>query len=414
MDVPPSPPPQGDNPIITQFEPRGGQWELNDENIKRIDPENGQTILHNYCKYINTTPFEVYRYLIETKGCDINAQDNNKDTALHDALRHFDPNYRGDNIAVLTYLLTQKNVDVNIKDKYGYTVLHMACERINKLPITLFELLIALGADVNAQNDSKYTPIYLAFHRFDVNSDRDIAILTYLSSQKGIDGNIKGQYGYTILHHACERINILPLEIFKLLIETMSCDVNAQDECNATPIHHALRYFNPNDDGDITVLMYLLGHENVNVNTKGWDGNSLLHIACKKARKLPVDLFKLLIETHGADVNTQNDHKDTPIHYAFRRFYPSNGNNITVLAYLINQNNFNVNVKGQCGCTFLHLACKWDISELYDFIDPDDECTDSGDEEDVLEAKSDTVLSQIVESVAERCVEQVLDETTMK
>jgi len=100
MNLPP--PPQDDDPIITQFKPVKGQWELNDENIQRVDPETGNTILHNYCKCINTTPVEVYRYLIETKGCDVNAQDKSKDTLLHWAVRYFNPNKGGD-INVLTY-----------------------------------------------------------------------------------------------------------------------------------------------------------------------------------------------------------------------------------------------------------------------------------------------------------------------
>jgi hypothetical protein len=49
MNLPPPPPAQHDDPIITQFRPVEGQRELNDENIERIDPETGSTILHNYC-----------------------------------------------------------------------------------------------------------------------------------------------------------------------------------------------------------------------------------------------------------------------------------------------------------------------------------------------------------------------------
>jgi hypothetical protein len=54
MNLPP--PPQDDDPIITQFKPYYDQWELTDNNINRIGPETGHTILHNYCCYINTTP----------------------------------------------------------------------------------------------------------------------------------------------------------------------------------------------------------------------------------------------------------------------------------------------------------------------------------------------------------------------
>jgi len=112
-----------------------------------------------------------------------------------------------------------------------------------------------------------------------------------------------------------------------------------------------------------------------------------------------------LIETHGCDVNARNDNKNTPLHCAFRDFDPNNNNNITAFAYLINQNNFNGDIKDQDGCTFLHLACTGGISELNNFSDSKDEFSDPDDDGDVLEAKSDTNLSQIVEIIAERCVQ---------
>jgi hypothetical protein len=76
--LPPPPPPHDDDPIITKFKLFNGQWELTEDNIKRIEPQTGQTILHNYCKYINTTPIEVYRFLIDTKGCGISIQNNDE------------------------------------------------------------------------------------------------------------------------------------------------------------------------------------------------------------------------------------------------------------------------------------------------------------------------------------------------
>jgi ankyrin repeat protein len=135
MNLPP--PPQHDNPIITQFRPAEDQWELIEDNIKRIDPETGCTILHNYCEYINDTPLAVYQYLIETKGCDINALNKDKDTPLHDAFRYFNPDDGGD-ITVLMYLLSQKGVNGDTKAQYGYTILHIACQHINILPIEIF------------------------------------------------------------------------------------------------------------------------------------------------------------------------------------------------------------------------------------------------------------------------------------
>jgi ankyrin repeat protein len=319
MNLPPPPPPQDDNPIIAQFKPVDGQWELNDDNLKRIDPETGQTILHNYCEYINTTPIEIYEHLIQTKGCDINAQDKCIDTPLHLALACFNPDYGGD-ITVLTCLLNQVNINANIKGWRGSTLLHTACYNINKLPI----------------------------------------------------------------------------EIFKLLIEIHGADVNAQDECYNTPLHYALRDFNPDYSGDnMTALMYLLGQKGVNANIKDKDGFTLLHVACNNINKLPLDVFKHLIETHGADVNTQDKYKDTPLHLAFRCFNRDDDGDITVLTYLINQKGINMDIKNQTGHNLLHLTC-------FSYY----RCSEE------LNARFDTHLCQIAEIIAEKYVQQVLDHTT--
>jgi ankyrin repeat protein len=353
MNLPP--PPQSDDPIIAQFKPVYGQWELNDENINRIDPKTGYTILHNYCHHINSTPLEVYRYLIETLGSDINALNNGNDTPLHCALKNFYPNDGGD-INVLTYLINQKNVNVNIAG--SNTLLHWACKKINYLPIDMFKVLIeTLGCDVNIQNIIDNTPLHYAFYHFNPRNGGDVTILTYLLSQVNVNGNIKGDCGYTLLQWACININTFPLDVFKLLIETIGCDINIKDDDNNVPLHLALHHFNPNDGGDIAVLHYLLHQENVNINIRGEDGYTLLHDAYDNINAFPIEIFKCLIETMGCDVNAQNDNGDTPLHCALENFNP-NGGDINVLTYLINQKNVDVNINNIDDTASLHSACK--------------------------------------------------------
>jgi ankyrin repeat protein len=319
MNLPP--PPQGNDPIITQFHPADiQQWQLNDDNIKRIEPKTGQTILHNYCEYINTTPLPVYRYLIETMSCDINLQDKNKNTPLHQALKYCPPI---EGITVLMYLLNRKNV---------------------------------------------------------------------------VNCNTKGEYGSTFLHMACININSLPLNIFELLIETMGADVNVQDKYNDTPLHYAIRGFNRQYGGDITVLTYLLSQKGINVNIKGWHGNTLLHTACDNINIFPLEIFKVLIETQGFDVNQQGEYNDTPLHRAFEYFKQDNTSDIAVLTYLLTQENVNVNIKGKNGRNVLHMACISNLSHSWDSAELNTEC--------------DTTLCQIVEMIIRSCVRWVLDETT--
>jgi hypothetical protein len=126
-----------------------------------------------------------------------------------------------------------------------------------------------------------------------------------------------------------------------------------------------------------------------------------------------------LIETHGADVNVQDIYNDTPLHQALEHLNPHNGGDINVWAYLINQKAVKVNIKNSNGHTLLHLACICNIPDLDDFMDSEDDHMDSDDDfadsegnlDNHREAKAETFLCQIVEVIAERCIQQVLDET---
>jgi ankyrin repeat protein len=144
--------------------------------------------------------------------------------------------------------------------------------------------------------------------------------------------------------------------------------------------------------------MYLLSQKGVNVNTKGKYGRTLLHYACNKINSLPIGIFQYLIETLGFDVNTPNIFKDTPLLRALCSFNPNGPGDINVLTYLIDHMNVNLNIKGHCDRTLLHYACIKHLSGSWDSIE--------------INAKTDTHSCQMVELIVERCIRQVLDETT--
>jgi ankyrin repeat protein len=351
------PPPQDNDMIITQFKPADDQWELSEENIKRIDPKNGATILHNYCRSINTTPLGVYRYLIETKGCDINIQDNYNDTPPFDAIRFFNPRYGG-NINVLTYLLGQKDLNAGINGHHGYTLLHLSCLNINILPLDLFKLLIETkGCDINTPDNNNNTPLHCAFRDFSSFRGGDISVLTYLLGQEDFNVNIRGSHGRTLLHWACQNINQLTINVFKLLIETHGIDLNLQDDHHNPPLFCAIRDFNPEAGGDVAILTYLISLDSVSINTIGYAGRTLLHRACLQIDKLPLDIFKLLIEIKGGDVNAQDNNNDTPIHIALCSFDSDEDSDVNTLIYLLGLDCVNVNTKNNSGHTLIHSAC---------------------------------------------------------
>jgi ankyrin repeat protein len=121
-----------------------------------------------------------------------------------------------------------------------------------------------------------------------------------------------------------------------------------------------------------------------------------------------------LIENGGCDVNALNRDSDTPIHIAFHCLNQRNGGDINVWAYLINQKNLNVKIKNSNGHTLLHLACISGTDSEDDFTDSEDDSDGpEGNLDNHREAKAETFLCQIVEVIVERCVQQVLDETTL-
>jgi len=357
-------PPRDGDPIITQFKPADQQWELNDENINRIDPNNGKTILHNYCEHINTTPLEVYRYLIEVKGCDVNALDTDYDnTPIHYALEQFRSKSEG-SIAALTYLLNQAGVDVNRQNLNGYTLLHLACMNVNSIPLEIFKCLVEThGGDVNILDNFYDTPIHSAVRNFKADDGGDVTILIYLLSLDKVQVNQKDPFGRLLSHFTCQYINTLPLDVFKYLIETKGCDMNLIDKNASSPIRYAFEQFNPLNGGDIAVLIYLLGQKSVNIN-KDRDGLSLLHRACQKINYLPLEIFKFLIEAMSCDVNARSFSGDTPLHYALRDFKSrgggggGGGGNAAILHYLLTQEGIDVTIKGRTGYSLLHVACQ--------------------------------------------------------
>jgi hypothetical protein len=64
----------------------------------------------------------------------------------------------------------------------------------------------------------------------------------------------------------------------------------------------------------------------------------------------------------------------------------------------MNQKNLNVNIKNEKGCNLLHYACTNYLRTYKRTVERNAEC--------------DTTFCQIVELMAERCIEEVLEEET--
>src|SRR5438105_10245956 len=68
---------------------------------------------------------------------------------------------RGD-IEQVTRLLEQGEIDINAKDEHGRTSLHLASW---KGYLGISKLLLAFGANIEAQDDDKQTPLHFACYK---------------------------------------------------------------------------------------------------------------------------------------------------------------------------------------------------------------------------------------------------------
>ena len=125
-------------------------------------------------------------------------------------------------------LLIANGADVNAEEKMGGTPLHYAATTAQK---EIVELLIANGGDVNAKDKDGDTPLHGAALR------KDFAVLLIA---KGANVNAKGKYGETPLHRAAKSFN--PNSIFKEAVQLLidkGANVNAKDDKGRTPLDWA-------------------------------------------------------------------------------------------------------------------------------------------------------------------------------
>ena len=185
----------------------------------------------------------------------------------------------------------------------------------------------------NECNDNNDTPLHVAA----LNGEVNVALC--LIDEFGCDPNTVGYNGESVLHSACKGGNA---SLVKTLVSKYKADTNARNNQNDTPLHVAAL----NGEVSVTVALCLIG---CNPNAVGYNGESVLHSACKGGN---VSLVKTLVSKYKADTNARNNNNDTPLHIAALK------GEVSVALCLIDEFGCNPNAVGYNGKSVLHSACK--------------------------------------------------------
>ena len=296
-------------------------------------------------------------------GADVKAQDNDKTTPLHLALRGppgppmrdpFDDERSGE----IAQLLLAHDVSVHVRDQNNQTPLHLAS--LQHYPSTV-ALLLKLGAEVDAKDSDNMTPLHSALmisefpHLNDDDPRRSTVAQVLL--EHGASVHTRNKNGQTPLHLAS--LHRLPNTVALLL--KLGAEVDAKDNDNTTPLQLALtrltgRMHLPGEGVRRSTVAQVLLEHGASVHTRNKNGQTPLHLASLHRFPSVVALFLKF----GAEVDVRDNDNMTPLLLApagemSASFYQDDIR-CSVTAQLLLVHGANVKVRNKNDQTPLHLA----------------------------------------------------------
>ncbi|OHT06028.1 hypothetical protein TRFO_05665 [Tritrichomonas foetus] len=196
---------------------------------------------------------------------------------------------------VLRFLIETKGADINAKDKFGMTPLHVACEHCN---LDIVTYLLEHGAEMSYDNLGR-SPADVAAEKGQVDVLRNFATKnpTLLTTP-----NNNNQ---TVVHFAAmSNFN----EEIEFLTTIPDIDFNKVDNFGMAPLHYAAEHNNVNA---ITSLLAVSGI-NKTIETKP-QGNTPLHVAAIYGQE---EAATVLISPNIDLNNAVNSDQQSPLHLA--------------------------------------------------------------------------------------------------
>ncbi|MCJ7454088.1 MAG: ankyrin repeat domain-containing protein [Wolbachia endosymbiont of Homalodisca vitripennis] len=221
-------------------------------------------------------------------------------------------------------ILLKNKAHIDIKGPEDATLLHLAAKRGHK---GIVNALIERGANVDAMTINSITPLYLAAQE----GHEEVAEVLIANKANVNFVNVEG----TPLHIAAGHGHVNVVEV----LLSNRAKVNVKDNKSRTPLELAVAH------GHLQVVKMLLQYKKVDMNAKGNDDWTILHIASQESN---LEMVKCLVD-EGSNINAKNASGSKPIHIAAREGYKD-----TVEFFL--SKGLSINELGTANQTLLHYA----------------------------------------------------------
>lgn len=233
--------------------------------------------------------YRIVKFLI-SKGADIHTKHEDGWTALHWAV--------GTAQKDLVELLIAKGAEINSRDWKGETPLHWAVQRLRDAWEELSRNdtdIIAKTIDVNTAPLESVRQTTRQFYLTISNTSKDVSKLLIAN---GADVNAQNRDGDTPLIEAAKGAD---KELVELLVAS-GADVNAKGRDDLTALDNAAQ------QGRTDIVKFLLA-KGAHIHPSDKARTTPLHLAAEHGKK---DMAKFWI-AKGANVNAKNEHGETPL-----------------------------------------------------------------------------------------------------
>jgi ankyrin repeat protein len=201
----------------------------------------------------------------------------------------------GGHVSAVELLHKQYGADVHTADHTGNTLLHLSADR-DQYNEAVLAYLLECGLNVNPLNSERESPVYLCA----LTGNRAAAEMLL---EHGADPLLEDDTGDNALIVACRHGHTGVVRV--LLRSGMSASAKSSATFNPTPLIAAAAH------GQVAVAKLLL-QRGADVNQRGYEGNTALHVAALKSSPA---IVSLLLE-HGAAINARSDNGFEPLVHA--------------------------------------------------------------------------------------------------